>query len=261
MLPHLKRSVHSRKEYPNHAKSLDKIPETIELPVDKERDLLVGRLPRAEGQPDFCDVIALDCAIRVPRLLSCQHAYIVIDDDGDHSIRDMGTLNGTYVNGNVIPNRLIKLKDGDEIGFGGPRFVKNNGRTVFNPYTYVYEKKRKEGETPKENPVKKNMRKSSPVFNPSSLSSLRMTSCEECEAICPACGVVIPRHFTCIKARNEDEKKEAHYHANISCLKPFEKAIVRGGIDSSDLKDDQEQEKNLLRSLHNHFRTEYLYSL
>lgn len=245
MLPHLKRSVRSSKKYPNHAKSLNKIPETIELPVDKERDLLVGRLPRAEGQPDFCDVIALDCAIRVPRLLSCQHAYIVIDDDGDHSIRDMGTLNGTYINGNVIPNRFIKMKDGDEIGFGGPTFVKSKGSTFVNPYTYVYVKKRKEGETLEENPVKKKIKRRPPVFNPSSSSSLKMISCEKCDVMCSACGLDIPRHFTCVKVSDEDGKMEAHYHTNISCLKPFERAIVRGGIDSSDLRDDQEQEKNI----------------
>ena len=145
----LRRSTRSLKEHSNNPDDRICIPNTIELPLDEERDLLVGRLPRAEGQPDFCEVVRLDYA-----LLSCQHTYVVVDAEGHHCVRDMGTLNGTYVNGRAIPDKLIRLKDGDEIGFGGPRYVRCKGRTVFNPCTYVYERKRKEGECSSQNPVK-----------------------------------------------------------------------------------------------------------
>lgn len=141
MIARLRRSDLCLKEYSDNPDDRIRVPKTIELPLNTERDLLVGRLPRAEGQPDFCEVVRLDYV-----LLSCQHTYVVLDAEGHHCVRDMGTLNGTYVNGTAIPDKLFQLKEGDEISFGGPMYVRCKGRTVLNPCTYVYEKESVRGD-------------------------------------------------------------------------------------------------------------------
>ena len=122
----LRRTEESRNKY-----RAVPVPDVIELSADKDKDLLVGRLPLSEGQPKFCDAISMECYV-APRLLSHQHSYIFLDDEGCHCIRDLDTLNGTYVNGNVIPDKNVKLKKGDVIGFGGPRYVTQNRHTVAN---------------------------------------------------------------------------------------------------------------------------------
>ena len=127
MVARLIRTDKSRQKYPTSG-----LPDVIELRVDEETDFLVGSSPRAEGEVDFCDVLRLHCRTH-PQLLSRKHAYIVLDDEGCHCIRDLDTLNGTYINGNLIPNELVKLKNGDVIGFGGPISVCLNGTSTVNP--------------------------------------------------------------------------------------------------------------------------------
>ena len=65
----------------------------------------------------------LDCP-RVPSLLSRQHAELILDQEtGVHSVMDKNTLNGTYLNGNLIPRGPCPLQHGDVIAFGGPANV------------------------------------------------------------------------------------------------------------------------------------------
>ena len=73
--------------------------------------------------------VQLDCP-RVPSLLSRQHAEIVCDADGLHSVTDKNTLNGTYLNGNLIPDGPCPLRNGDIIAFGGPANVLRDNRTL-----------------------------------------------------------------------------------------------------------------------------------
>ena len=56
-----------------------------------------------------------DCDIMLPeRQVSRHHARIERDDDG-YLLRDLGSKNRTYVNGQELSERPYRLKDGDEI--------------------------------------------------------------------------------------------------------------------------------------------------
>ena len=56
-----------------------------------------------------------ECDIVIPRRqVSRQHAQIERDSRG-YQIRDLGSKNGTYVNGEEVADRPHRLKDGDEI--------------------------------------------------------------------------------------------------------------------------------------------------
>ena len=66
--------------------------------------------------------VHLDCP-RVPSLLSRDHAQITVDAQGTHFLEDKNTLNGTYLNGNLIPKGPCALQHGDVIAFGGPANV------------------------------------------------------------------------------------------------------------------------------------------
>lgn len=81
--------------------------------------------------------VQLDCP-RVPSLLSRQHAEIVCDADGLHSVTDKNTLNGTYLNGNLIPDGPCPLRNGDIIAFGGPANVLRDNRTLKNSFRFEY---------------------------------------------------------------------------------------------------------------------------
>jgi pSer/pThr/pTyr-binding forkhead associated (FHA) protein len=75
------------------------------------------------------NIVQLDCP-RVPSLLSRQHAEIKIDAAGVHSVTDKNTLNGTYLNGNLIPKGPCPLQHGDVIAFGGPANVSSESPTL-----------------------------------------------------------------------------------------------------------------------------------
>ncbi len=60
------------------------------------------------GRSDDCDIVL------PKRQVSRQHARIV-RDDGGYLLRDLGSKNGTYVNGQMVRDEAYRLKDGDEI--------------------------------------------------------------------------------------------------------------------------------------------------
>lgn len=67
-----------------------------------------------------------DCALRIPTAdVSRQHCEIKVLDD-EITVRDLGSANGTYVNGKRIAEAI--LKPGDELAIGPAKFfVQVNG--------------------------------------------------------------------------------------------------------------------------------------
>ncbi len=54
-----------------------------------------------------------------PRSVSRRHAKIVQADDEFHVVEEIGTMNGTFVNGNRIATGTpTPLRDGDRLRFG-----------------------------------------------------------------------------------------------------------------------------------------------
>jgi len=62
-----------------------------------------------------------DICIPAP-FMSKVHARIFFAD-GDFYIEDLGSTNGTMVNGKYVGNYTVPLKSGDKIGFGDIKFV------------------------------------------------------------------------------------------------------------------------------------------
>ena len=97
--------------------STPKLPNVISLqqPIDSvEHAVTIGR-HRANS-------VHLDCT-HVYYLLSRQHASIKLQPDGVHTVTDNDTVNGTYLNGNLIPLGPCLLEHGDVVAFGGPTDV------------------------------------------------------------------------------------------------------------------------------------------
>ena len=107
------------------------LPDEISLPEPGSlRALTVGRHAHKND-------VMLDCKL-VPSLLSRQHAEIHCDTEGVHYVMDKNTLNGTYLNGNLIPTGPVPLKDGDVIAFGGPTNVLRDNMTHKNSFRFIY---------------------------------------------------------------------------------------------------------------------------
>ena len=80
--------------------------EKIELTGE---ELTVGRLPENELSIDVASV-------------SRQHAVILSTDQG-HSIVDLGSRNGTWVNGQQASHATVPLRPGDQVELGGQGVV------------------------------------------------------------------------------------------------------------------------------------------
>ena len=107
------------------------LPDEISLPEPGSLSALtVGRHAHKND-------VMLDCKL-VPSLLSRQHAEIHCDTEGVHYVMDKNTLNGTYLNGNLIPTGPVPLKDGDVIAFGGPTNVLRDNMTHKNSFRFIY---------------------------------------------------------------------------------------------------------------------------
>ncbi len=65
----------------------------------------------------------IDCDIRIEdewKVVSRKHAILTIDSDGACSLEDLGSANGTYINGRKLnPKSSRKLKDEDKVMLGG----------------------------------------------------------------------------------------------------------------------------------------------
>jgi pSer/pThr/pTyr-binding forkhead associated (FHA) protein len=89
--------------------------------TQQDRPILIAYEGELEGEHWVLDQDQMtigrspDCDIRLPkRQVSRYHARIE-RDDGGYLLRDLGSKNGTYVNGQEIRGEPYRLKDGDEI--------------------------------------------------------------------------------------------------------------------------------------------------
>ena len=77
---------------------------------------------------------------RVPLLMSRCHAVMEWDERVGVTVTDLGSTNGTYVNGRcLVPMEDHVLADGDTLSFGGPERVQRDGRPVPNPFVFTFE--------------------------------------------------------------------------------------------------------------------------
>ena len=61
--------------------------------------------------------------------LSKEHARITFEEDKFY-IEDLGSTNGTYLNGKELGSRPVRLKDNDKITFGDISFLFVDGTTI-----------------------------------------------------------------------------------------------------------------------------------
>ena len=81
-----------------------------------------GRLIPLENPPVTIGRSDDNRIILTPEIEASRHHAELTDDDGVWHVRDLGSMNGTYVNGERI-EWPRKLKDGDEIRIAGDTFV------------------------------------------------------------------------------------------------------------------------------------------
>ncbi len=100
--------------------SLDLEGRPVEWPL-AQRDYVIGR------------EAPVDILLPIQRI-SRRHAQIAYREQG-YFISDLGSRNGTYVNGQAVEAEAVRLKDGDEIVVGGVVALRfhNPGDTVARP--------------------------------------------------------------------------------------------------------------------------------
>lgn len=82
-------------------------------------ELLIGRRSVSRGIHPEIDVTSPPGGPPTDTGVSREHAKLVIGPDGSWSVVDLGTENGTLVNGREIPpGTLIRLRDGDRVNLG-----------------------------------------------------------------------------------------------------------------------------------------------
>ncbi|MCD6497916.1 MAG: FHA domain-containing protein [Deltaproteobacteria bacterium] len=86
----------------------------INLTVTPPKEYLLEALNTLGRHPDN-SIQILD------RIISKEHAQIFVSPDGRYILRDLGSLNGTYVKGDRVTERI--LEDGDEISMGSTRLA------------------------------------------------------------------------------------------------------------------------------------------
>ena len=75
---------------------------------------IIGRHDRVTGQSPDIDLTEED----THRYVSRRHAIILYEDDEFKLIEEIGVVNGTFLNGQRLPNGVpVKLKDGDQVTF------------------------------------------------------------------------------------------------------------------------------------------------
>ncbi len=83
----------------------------------------IGQGPFVIGREHDADLRLTDLAV------SRYHAVVTVGPDGVASLRDLGSSNGTYVNGDRISSER-RLVDGDEIAMGAATVLRFTYRAV-----------------------------------------------------------------------------------------------------------------------------------
>ncbi|MEZ4449401.1 MAG: FHA domain-containing protein [Nannocystaceae bacterium] len=81
-------------------------------PNEQSREVALDRSPQAIGRSPRVEIVLEDDAV------SRRHAELERDEEGAWWVRDLGSINGTRVNGQVLADRH-RLKIGDRIEIEG----------------------------------------------------------------------------------------------------------------------------------------------
>ena len=87
------------------------------FPLNADRMLIGCRRGRSDDEPPEIDLAAAP----VDPGISRRHAVLERQPDGSYSVRDLGSTNGTTVNGGcepITPDKAVPLADGDTIRLG-----------------------------------------------------------------------------------------------------------------------------------------------
>lgn len=85
-----------------------------EIPVPYKAEVLVGREDKDNGNLPDIDLTDIDTS----KVTSRRHSFILYSE-GLYKIKDLGSINGTFLNGVKLENGVeYDLKGGDEIIFG-----------------------------------------------------------------------------------------------------------------------------------------------
>ncbi|MCP4900282.1 MAG: cyclic nucleotide-binding domain-containing protein [bacterium] len=101
---------------PNLSARLIELNTNMAFPLADSRETLIGRMDPVTGIHPDIDLTPVD----TKRSISRRHARIRHDEDGSYNVvEDVGTMNGTYVNGNRLSTgRSHPIVPGDQVVFG-----------------------------------------------------------------------------------------------------------------------------------------------
>ncbi len=89
--------------------------------VQQDRPILIAYEGELKGERWILDQDqttigrSSDCDIVLPKRQVSRHHARIDRDDGGYLLRDLGSKNGTYVNGEEVDGEPYRLRDGDEI--------------------------------------------------------------------------------------------------------------------------------------------------
>jgi len=89
--------------------------------VQQDRAMLIAYEGDLKGERWILDQAyttigrSADCDVVLPKRQVSRHHAEIERDDGGYLLRDLGSKNGTYVNGEEVEGEPYRLKDGDEI--------------------------------------------------------------------------------------------------------------------------------------------------
>lgn len=248
------------------------LPRVIELPPSGDASVVTIGIGRGRDNG-----AQLDCPT-IPSLLSREkHAEIDYDQHtAAHYLRDNESLNGTYVNGTLIPPGWLLLNQGDVIAFGGPAHVsrthpKNclHPKKLFAPFLpshtltlslrplflFVSGHEPQQvlrGDVSLRNPFRfvysaDTTRVVAPV---SRLTWKAVSRSEETPTTCHHCRGVIPANFLRIKRTEtlSEVETDRHFHVNYNCSRGFHQEIRNAPV-VDDLPELSDQEKRVVKNL------------
>jgi len=95
------------------------------MPFIQYQDGLLVKYLKISGNKIFIFGREIHCDFQMPLdpLISREHFGIEKDDSGKICVIDLGSTNGTLLNGKKLENEIVPLSEGDIIRAGGQSFV------------------------------------------------------------------------------------------------------------------------------------------